>query len=181
MFCSLFLFLHMFSLLSCPVKPWGCWRCDVKACLICVESLSRLSCLNADVSLNGPGGETACYWFCMQGSAGACLDSHDELLDAFVTLSSRVSSPAQSVISEEKSQCYRVLGSGQGPSSCSLPILRNITKQICCCSRVGKAWGPNCQRCPYFGSGWLPEIRLLVGYEKVNMQSNFYLQQSRVM
>uniref|UniRef100_A0A672YAX8 Latent-transforming growth factor beta-binding protein 4 n=1 Tax=Sphaeramia orbicularis TaxID=375764 RepID=A0A672YAX8_9TELE len=59
---------------------------------------------------------------------------------------------SHSVISEEKGQCYRVLGSGLGPSSCSLPILRNITKQICCCSRVGKAWGPDCQRCPYFGS-----------------------------
>ncbi|XP_067363392.1 latent-transforming growth factor beta-binding protein 4 isoform X2 [Channa argus] len=65
---------------------------------------------------------------------------------------------SQSVISEEKSQCYRVLGSSQGPSSCSLPILRNITKQICCCSRVGKAWGPNCQRCPYFGSVAFKEI-----------------------
>uniref|UniRef100_UPI0037E812CD latent-transforming growth factor beta-binding protein 4 n=1 Tax=Semicossyphus pulcher TaxID=241346 RepID=UPI0037E812CD len=62
------------------------------------------------------------------------------------------------VISEEKGQCHRVLGSGQGPSSCSLPILRNITKQICCCSRVGKAWGPNCQRCPYFGSVAFKEI-----------------------
>nr|XP_057935549.1 latent-transforming growth factor beta-binding protein 4 isoform X3 [Doryrhamphus excisus] len=65
---------------------------------------------------------------------------------------------SQSVISEEKGQCYRVLGSGLGPSSCSLPILRNITKQICCCSRVGKAWGPDCQRCPYFGSAAFKEI-----------------------
>ncbi|XP_041667187.1 latent-transforming growth factor beta-binding protein 4 isoform X3 [Cheilinus undulatus] len=65
---------------------------------------------------------------------------------------------SQKVISEEKGQCYRVLGSGLGPSSCSLPILRNITKQICCCSRVGKAWGPNCQRCPYFGSVAFKEI-----------------------
>lgn len=64
-----------------------------------------------------------------------------------------VSSSAHSVISEEKGQCFRVLGSGLGPSSCSMPIVRNITKQICCCSRVGKAWGPECQRCPYFGSG----------------------------
>lgn len=86
-----------------------------------------------------------------------CLDPHRAaggLADSCV--SSCVSSSAQSVISEEKGQCYRVLGSGQGPSSCSLPILRNITKQICCCSRVGKAWGSDCQRCPYFGSGWLP-------------------------
>ncbi|XP_041795911.1 latent-transforming growth factor beta-binding protein 4 isoform X3 [Chelmon rostratus] len=65
---------------------------------------------------------------------------------------------SQSVISEEKGQCYRVLGSGQGPSSCSLPIARNITKQICCCSRVGKAWGSDCQRCPYFGSVAFKEI-----------------------
>ncbi|XP_078103309.1 latent-transforming growth factor beta-binding protein 4 isoform X2 [Sander vitreus] len=63
-----------------------------------------------------------------------------------------------SVISEEKGQCHRVLGPGQGRSSCSLPILRNITKQICCCSRVGKAWGPECQRCPYFGSVAFKEI-----------------------
>ncbi|KAG7224436.1 hypothetical protein INR49_015066 [Caranx melampygus] len=65
---------------------------------------------------------------------------------------------AQSVISDKKGQCYRVLGYGQGPASCSLPILRNITKQICCCSRVGKAWGPDCQRCPYFGSVAFKEI-----------------------
>ncbi|XP_015253181.1 PREDICTED: latent-transforming growth factor beta-binding protein 1-like [Cyprinodon variegatus] len=65
---------------------------------------------------------------------------------------------SQSVISEEKGQCYRVVGAGLGPSSCSLPIARNITKQICCCSRVGKAWGPDCQRCPYFGSVTFKEI-----------------------
>lgn len=61
--------------------------------------------------------------------------------------------PAQRVISEERSQCFRLLVPGPSASSCSLPILKNITKQICCCSRVGKAWGPACQRCPYFASG----------------------------
>ncbi|XP_023817153.1 latent-transforming growth factor beta-binding protein 1 isoform X2 [Oryzias latipes] len=65
---------------------------------------------------------------------------------------------AHSVISEEKGQCYRVLDQGRGPSSCSLPIARNITKQICCCSRVGKAWGADCQRCPHFGSVSFKEI-----------------------
>ncbi|XP_027901001.1 latent-transforming growth factor beta-binding protein 1-like isoform X3 [Xiphophorus couchianus] len=65
---------------------------------------------------------------------------------------------SQSVISEEKGQCYRVLGSSRGPYTCSLPIVRNITKQICCCSRVGKAWGPDCVRCPYFGSVAFKEI-----------------------
>uniref|UniRef100_A0A673Y6F0 Latent-transforming growth factor beta-binding protein 4 n=1 Tax=Salmo trutta TaxID=8032 RepID=A0A673Y6F0_SALTR len=62
------------------------------------------------------------------------------------------------VISEDKNQCYRILNSGSGPGSCSVPILRNITKQICCCSRVGKAWGKNCERCPYFGSVAFKEI-----------------------
>lgn len=56
---------------------------------------------------------------------------------------------AQHVISEAKGPCFRVLRDG----GCSLPILRNITKQICCCSRVGKAWGRGCQLCPPFGSG----------------------------
>lgn len=63
---------------------------------------------------------------------------------------------ARKVISEDKGQCYRILNSGSGRGSCSVPILRNITKQICCCSRVGKAWGKNCERCPYFGSGEHP-------------------------
>ncbi|KAL0972864.1 hypothetical protein UPYG_G00195680 [Umbra pygmaea] len=62
------------------------------------------------------------------------------------------------VISEDKDQCYRILNAGSGPGSCSVPILRNITKQICCCSRVGKAWGRNCERCPYFGSVAFKEI-----------------------
>uniref|UniRef100_A0A8C7FG56 Latent transforming growth factor beta binding protein 4 n=1 Tax=Oncorhynchus kisutch TaxID=8019 RepID=A0A8C7FG56_ONCKI len=62
------------------------------------------------------------------------------------------------VISEDKGQCYRILNSGSGRGSCSVPILRNITKQICCCSRVGKAWGENCERCPYFGSVAFKEI-----------------------
>ncbi|RXM35300.1 Estrogen-related receptor gamma [Acipenser ruthenus] len=61
---------------------------------------------------------------------------------------------AQLVISESKGQCYRILKTG----FCSLPILRNITKQICCCSRVGKAWGRACERCPPFGSEQFKEI-----------------------
>ncbi|XP_041090511.1 latent-transforming growth factor beta-binding protein 4-like isoform X3 [Polyodon spathula] len=58
------------------------------------------------------------------------------------------------VISELKGQCYRILKMG----FCTLPILRDITKQICCCSRVGKAWGRTCERCPPFGSEEFKEI-----------------------
>lgn len=56
---------------------------------------------------------------------------------------------AHQVISEAKGPCFRVLRDG----ACALPTLRNITKQICCCSRVGKAWGRRCERCPPAGSG----------------------------
>ncbi|XP_061073007.1 latent-transforming growth factor beta-binding protein 4 [Conger conger] len=61
---------------------------------------------------------------------------------------------SQKVISEDTGQCYRIVSQG----TCSLPILKNITKQICCCSRVGKAWGRSCQKCPYFGSDGFKEI-----------------------
>ncbi|XP_066540517.1 latent-transforming growth factor beta-binding protein 4 isoform X2 [Hoplias malabaricus] len=61
---------------------------------------------------------------------------------------------AQKVISSEKDQCFRILAQG----TCSVPILRNITKQICCCSRVGKAWGRKCEACPHFGSAGFKEI-----------------------
>lgn len=45
--------------------------------------------------------------------------------------------------------CYRSLGSG----TCTLPLVQRITKQICCCSRVGKAWGSKCEQCPLPGTG----------------------------
>ncbi|XP_053176279.1 latent-transforming growth factor beta-binding protein 4 [Scomber japonicus] len=121
---------------SCPVgfeRGNGTQCVDVNECLqpgLCENGI----CVNT-------GGSYSCVCragFILDASHGICI--------------------SQSVISDEKGQCFRVLGAGQGPSSCSLPILRNITKQICCCSRVGKAWGPNCQRCPYFGSVAFKEI-----------------------
>lgn len=45
--------------------------------------------------------------------------------------------------------CYRSVG----PSACTLPLSQKITKQICCCSRVGKAWGSKCEECPPPGTG----------------------------
>lgn len=47
-------------------------------------------------------------------------------------------------VSVAKDVCYRSTSDG----TCSLPLPQQITKQICCCSRVGKAWGSSCQRCP---------------------------------
>ncbi|XP_066523108.1 latent-transforming growth factor beta-binding protein 2-like [Hoplias malabaricus] len=57
-------------------------------------------------------------------------------------------------VSMEKSSCYRSLSA----DSCSLPLTLKITKQICCCSRVGKAWGSNCERCPLPNTDHFKEI-----------------------
>ncbi|XP_072287685.1 latent-transforming growth factor beta-binding protein 4 isoform X2 [Pyxicephalus adspersus] len=73
--------------------------------------------------------------------------------DGFLLDSSRSSCISHHVISEAKGPCFRILRDG----GCSLPILRNITKQICCCSRVGKAWGKACESCPPFGTDGFKE------------------------
>uniref|UniRef100_A0A8C7Y609 Latent-transforming growth factor beta-binding protein 2 n=1 Tax=Oryzias sinensis TaxID=183150 RepID=A0A8C7Y609_9TELE len=57
-------------------------------------------------------------------------------------------------VSEERASCYRSVSSG----FCSLPLANHLTKQICCCSRVGKAWGHGCDRCPLPGSDHFKEI-----------------------
>uniref|UniRef100_A0A3Q2QVD3 Latent-transforming growth factor beta-binding protein 1 n=1 Tax=Fundulus heteroclitus TaxID=8078 RepID=A0A3Q2QVD3_FUNHE len=57
-------------------------------------------------------------------------------------------------VSDHRASCYRSVSSGM----CSLPLVNHITKQICCCSRVGKAWGDGCDRCPLPGSDHFKEI-----------------------
>ncbi|KAG7466387.1 hypothetical protein MATL_G00164230 [Megalops atlanticus] len=57
-------------------------------------------------------------------------------------------------ISDTKGTCYRSASAG----TCSLPLSQHITKQICCCSRVGKAWGTACERCPLPGTDHFKEI-----------------------
>uniref|UniRef100_A0A8C4VS97 Latent transforming growth factor beta binding protein 2 n=1 Tax=Gopherus evgoodei TaxID=1825980 RepID=A0A8C4VS97_9SAUR len=52
-------------------------------------------------------------------------------------------------VSMEQGLCYRSAAEGV----CALPLAQSITKQICCCSRVGKGWGRNCEKCPMLGSG----------------------------
>uniref|UniRef100_A0AAZ3NNT2 Latent-transforming growth factor beta-binding protein 2 n=1 Tax=Oncorhynchus tshawytscha TaxID=74940 RepID=A0AAZ3NNT2_ONCTS len=60
-------------------------------------------------------------------------------------------------VSDQRGMCYRSASAG----TCSLPLTQHITKQICCCSRVGKAWGTAwgtvwgtaCERCPLPDSG----------------------------
>ncbi|XP_059994334.1 latent-transforming growth factor beta-binding protein 2 isoform X5 [Lagenorhynchus albirostris] len=57
-------------------------------------------------------------------------------------------------ISMQQGLCYRLLG----PGTCTLPLAQQITKQICCCSRVGKAWGSKCEECPLPGTEAFKEI-----------------------
>lgn len=57
-------------------------------------------------------------------------------------------------VSDHRALCYRSVSAG----TCSLPLAQHITKQICCCSRVGKAWGPGCDRCPLPDSDHFKEI-----------------------
>ncbi|XP_063168220.1 latent-transforming growth factor beta-binding protein 4 [Candoia aspera] len=115
----------------------------------CPRGFLRLnnSCVDVDECQEGS--------FCHNGECTntrgsfACVCHEGYILD-----SSRSSCISHHVISEVKGPCFRVLRDG----GCSLPILRNITKQICCCSRVGKAWGRGCERCPPFGSEGFKEI-----------------------
>ncbi|CAM4617988.1 unnamed protein product, partial [Lepidochelys kempii] len=109
----------------------------------CPKGFQRVNGSCQDVDECREGG------FCQNGlctntpGSFSCLCHTGYILD-----SSRSSCISHHVISEAKGPCYRVLRDG----ACSLPTLRNITRQICCCSRVGKAWGWGCQRCPLFGS-----------------------------
>ncbi|XP_029349298.1 latent-transforming growth factor beta-binding protein 2 [Echeneis naucrates] len=57
-------------------------------------------------------------------------------------------------VSDQRALCYRSVSVG----TCSLPLAQHITKQICCCSRVGKAWGSGCDRCPLPESDHFKEI-----------------------
>ncbi|KAK6304402.1 hypothetical protein J4Q44_G00249880 [Coregonus suidteri] len=57
-------------------------------------------------------------------------------------------------VSDQRGMCYRSASAG----TCSLPLTQHITKQICCCSRVGKAWGTACKRCPLPDTDHFKEI-----------------------
>uniref|UniRef100_A0A8C3DKS7 Latent-transforming growth factor beta-binding protein 1 n=1 Tax=Corvus moneduloides TaxID=1196302 RepID=A0A8C3DKS7_CORMO len=57
-------------------------------------------------------------------------------------------------VSMEQGLCYRSAAGGV----CTFPLSHRITQQICCCSRVGKGWGDNCEECPMPGSEAFREI-----------------------
>ncbi|KAI5102569.1 latent-transforming growth factor beta-binding protein 1 isoform X2 [Silurus meridionalis] len=78
-----------------------------------------------------------------------CTCKPGYMLDA-----SRSQCVSDKAVSMEQASCYRSIL----PGSCSHPLAQKITKQICCCSRVGKAWGSGCERCPLPDTDHFKEI-----------------------
>uniref|UniRef100_A0A8V0Y7C6 Latent transforming growth factor beta binding protein 4 n=1 Tax=Gallus gallus TaxID=9031 RepID=A0A8V0Y7C6_CHICK len=136
---------------------WGVHECqpcnpgmrDAPAVEPCPKGFRRANGSCVDVDECREGG--LCQNGVCSNSPGsfACLCHEGFILD-----SSRSSCISHQVLSEAKAPCFRVLRDGR----CALPTLRNITRQICCCSRVGKAWGRDCLRCPPYGSEGFHEI-----------------------
>nr|XP_033792958.1 latent-transforming growth factor beta-binding protein 1 isoform X2 [Geotrypetes seraphini] len=68
------------------------------------------------------------------------------------TLSSCI--PDNPMVSEEKGPCFRFVSAGR---QCMHPLSVQLSKQLCCCS-VGKAWGPQCEKCPIPGTAAFKDI-----------------------
>ncbi|XP_043914915.1 latent-transforming growth factor beta-binding protein 1 isoform X2 [Protopterus annectens] len=62
--------------------------------------------------------------------------------------------PDNTMVVEEKKPCFRFVSAEK---QCMHPLSVQLTKQLCCCS-VGKAWGPQCEKCPLLGTTAFKEI-----------------------
>lgn len=80
-----------------------------------------------------------------------CTTSYASTLLLFVLLLHSCSANTRT-IQEEKGSCFRLVSSGR---QCLHPVSAQLSKQLCCCS-VGKAWGPQCDKCPLPGTGKVP-------------------------
>ncbi|XP_069064594.1 latent-transforming growth factor beta-binding protein 2 isoform X3 [Pleurodeles waltl] len=72
----------------------------------------------------------------------------------FILDTSQRSCVSDKALSAEEGPCFRSLGG----NICSLALSQRITKQLCCCSRVGRGWGRKCERCPLPGTDVFKEI-----------------------
>uniref|UniRef100_A0A3Q1EW23 Latent-transforming growth factor beta-binding protein 1 n=1 Tax=Acanthochromis polyacanthus TaxID=80966 RepID=A0A3Q1EW23_9TELE len=125
---------------KCPTKPViangqvecpkGFKRMNVTHCQDINECLLPGICKNAEC-VNAKG-------------SYRCTCKQGYMLDA-----ARSHCVSDKAVSDQRAACYRSISAG----TCSLPLANHLTKQICCCSRVGKAWGSGCDRCPLPESG----------------------------
>ncbi|XP_023139134.2 latent-transforming growth factor beta-binding protein 2 isoform X2 [Amphiprion ocellaris] len=115
--------------------PKGFKRMNVTHCQDINECLLRGICKNAEC-VNTKG-------------SYRCTCKQGYMLDA-----ARSHCVSDKAVSDQRASCYRSISAG----TCSLPLANHLTKQICCCSRVGKAWGSGCDRCPLPGSDHFKEI-----------------------
>ncbi|XP_028250717.1 latent-transforming growth factor beta-binding protein 2-like [Parambassis ranga] len=133
---------------KCPIKPAyaviangqvecskGFKRMNLTHCQDINECLLPGICKNAEC-LNTKG-------------SYRCICKSGYLLDP-----ARAHCVSDKAVSDQRALCYRSVSAG----TCSLPLANHLTKQICCCSRVGKAWGAGCDRCPLPGSDHFKEI-----------------------
>ncbi|XP_038641732.1 latent-transforming growth factor beta-binding protein 1-like [Scyliorhinus canicula] len=121
---------------------WGvteCLQCPVTPGNDCPRGFEKIDGQCQDIN------ECSLPGICQNGKCLNVRGSYSCVCSpGFVQDTSKSRCISQQVISLTKGPCYRIWRSG----TCSLPVVQNITKQICCCSRVGKAWGPDCQKCP---------------------------------
>ncbi|XP_056904627.1 latent-transforming growth factor beta-binding protein 4 isoform X2 [Takifugu flavidus] len=146
-------------------KAWG----DNDQCVLCPQNKGQNNSCPAGFE---PTNETHCVDVneCLQPGLcvdGLCVNTRGSYScvcrEGFLLDATHGICVSQLAISEERGHCYWVPSSGLGPSSCSGPFYRNVTKHVCCCTRVGKFWGANCMRCPYMGSGEAPWKPALAG------------------
>ncbi|PNJ27748.1 LTBP2 isoform 5 [Pongo abelii] len=123
-----------------PSSPWGLNLTEKikKIKIVFTPTICKQTCARGHCANSCEKGDTTTLY--SQGGHG-----HDPK-SGF-----RISDKAISML---QGLCYRLLG----PGTCTLPLAQRITKQICCCSRVGKAWGSECEKCPLPGTEAFREI-----------------------
>uniref|UniRef100_A0A096LZI3 Latent-transforming growth factor beta-binding protein 2 n=1 Tax=Poecilia formosa TaxID=48698 RepID=A0A096LZI3_POEFO len=134
---------------KCPTKP--AYAVIANGQVECPKGFKRMNITHCQADINEcllPGICKNAECLNTKGSY-RCTCKPGYMLDA-----ARSHCVSDKAVSDHRASCYRSVSSG----TCSLPLVNHITKQICCCSRVGKAWGNGCDRCPLPGSDHFKEI-----------------------
>ncbi|KAI1894400.1 hypothetical protein AGOR_G00115420 [Albula goreensis] len=142
---------------------WGfhkCQKCPKKPSIPLTGSRQTMDCPQGYKRINNSYcqdiNECQLQGVCPNGDCVNSIGSYRCICKAgFIpdpTLSSCI--PDTPAVREEKGACFRFVGSGK---QCLHPVSVQLSKQLCCCS-VGKAWGPQCDKCPNPGTAAFKEI-----------------------